>query len=123
VLIVDDSEDDAVLIVRALKRGGYRPDCTRVSSPERFADALAEPWDVILCDSSVPRLELSRLLWLVHGKRGAPPLLVVSGRHPSQLGEAVTDPSVRGLVSKNRLDDLPGVVRWLVGDTVTSCHP
>ncbi len=51
VLIVADSEDDALLLVRELKQGGYDPVHERVGSAEALAASLrAQPWDIVLCD-------------------------------------------------------------------------
>jgi len=35
-LIVEDSEDDAELLLRELRRAGYAPDYRRVDTPEEF---------------------------------------------------------------------------------------
>jgi PAS domain S-box-containing protein len=51
VLIVGDSEDDALLLIRELKQGGYAPLHERVESAAAVRAALqAKPWDIILCD-------------------------------------------------------------------------
>ena len=40
VLIVEDSEDDALLLVRELRRGGYEPVVKRVETPGSMKEAL-----------------------------------------------------------------------------------
>ena len=51
VLIVDDSDEDAVLSVRQLQRGGFDVTWRRVETPQALATALqAEGWDLILAD-------------------------------------------------------------------------
>ena len=52
VLIVEDSEDDALLLLRELRRGGYETIHERVDTPEAMRQALAEggPWEVVLSD-------------------------------------------------------------------------
>ncbi|HHH13996.1 MAG TPA: response regulator, partial [Thiolapillus brandeum] len=51
VLIAEDSEDDALLIVRELRRGGYRPLMHRVDSADDMKAALeAQEWDLIITD-------------------------------------------------------------------------
>ena len=53
---MEDSEDDALLIVRELQRGGYEPDWKRVETPEAMREALAgSDWDVIISDHRMPR--------------------------------------------------------------------
>ena len=40
LLLVEDSEIDATLLLEYLKQGGYEPDCTRVDSAKALGDAL-----------------------------------------------------------------------------------
>ena len=48
VLLVEDNGDDAALILRALRRGGYEPFSEQVETPEAFVEALGRggwmPW-------------------------------------------------------------------------------
>ena len=54
--MVEDSEDDALLTIRALKKGGYDPEYERVEDAEAMRNALREKtWDVILCDYQMPQ--------------------------------------------------------------------
>ena len=56
VLCVDDSEDDTLLLIRALKSGGYNPIHQRVDTASDMEDALKkEDWDIILADYSMPQ--------------------------------------------------------------------
>lgn len=58
VLLVEDSEDDALLAVRQLQQAGYAPVWRRVETPEGLKEALQEAgWDVILCDFRMPRFD------------------------------------------------------------------
>jgi hypothetical protein len=56
VLLVEDSENDALLLLRELRRGGYEPLYERVSTPEEMEKALGEatsrvePWEVVVSD-------------------------------------------------------------------------
>lgn len=55
VLIVDDSEDDTLLLIRGLSRGGFKPEFERVETPEGLAAALAKKsWDIIISDYAMP---------------------------------------------------------------------
>ena len=56
VLIVEDSEDDALLLIRELKKGGYNPVYERVETSAAMKKALKEKqWDIILCDYNLPK--------------------------------------------------------------------
>lgn len=41
-LLVEDSEHDALLLLRGLRRGGYQPEHARVSTPGEMEKALRE---------------------------------------------------------------------------------
>src|SRR5687768_15294286 len=54
-LIVEDSRDDADLLVMELNRAGYEVSFERVQSRKAMESALGHgPWDVVLCDYSLP---------------------------------------------------------------------
>ena len=58
LLIVEDSEDDALLDVIALEDAGYNVNWRRVDDAQRFAAALGERhWDLVLCDHALPRFD------------------------------------------------------------------
>ena len=82
VLIVEDSEDDARLVLRELRRGGYEPFHERVDTPEAMRRALAqqEAWDVVLSDWRMPRFEAPEALEMLRGAGSEAPFIIVSGR-------------------------------------------
>ena len=54
VLIVEDSKDDALLLLTGLRRGGYHPDFERVDAYGDMDEALENrEWDLALCDHSM----------------------------------------------------------------------
>jgi len=55
VLLVEDSEDEAILLIHELRRGGYEPVVERVENAEAMGAALERPgWDIIISDYSLP---------------------------------------------------------------------
>src|SRR5215218_233709 len=86
-LLVEDSEDDALLVQRELQRGGYEPDCERVDTAEAMEAALEEgAWDIIISDHSMPAFSSSAALELLRRKGFVDmPFIIVSGR----IGEGV----------------------------------
>jgi len=55
LLIVEDVEDDALLLVREIRTGGFEPVFKRVDSEKDLAEALkAETWDIIISDYAMP---------------------------------------------------------------------
>ena len=86
VLLVEDSEADAVLVIRELERGGYTPSCERVQSQEEFKASLhAQPWDVIVSDHALPGYTGLMALADLRAAGKDIPFILVSGT----IGEAV----------------------------------
>ncbi|NOX75364.1 MAG: EAL domain-containing protein [Gammaproteobacteria bacterium] len=80
VLLVEDSEDDAALTLRQLKKGGYELSSQRVDTPGDMRAALeARDWDIILCDYNMPEFSGSAALSLLHAVERDIPFIVISG--------------------------------------------
>jgi len=80
VLMVEDSEDDALLLLRALKKSGYEPAARRVQTGEDMTFALmSQPWDIILCDYHLPGFSGIDAILLLKKMNLDIPLIVVSG--------------------------------------------
>ncbi|MBI3095142.1 MAG: response regulator, partial [Rhodocyclales bacterium] len=55
LLIVEDSADDAELLLRAVRQSGYEPTAARVETAAAMRAALHDkPWDLILSDYHIP---------------------------------------------------------------------
>nr|WP_228281898.1 PAS domain S-box protein [Rubrobacter marinus] len=90
--MVEDSEDDALLLLRELRRGGYQPEHEIVETPEGMRAALAErSWDVILSDYRMPRFGAPEALGLAREAGSEAPFVVVSGK----IGEDVAVEAIR----------------------------
>src|SRR5215218_6185740 len=85
VLIVEDSEDDALLLLRMLRKGGYDPTWERVDTPQDMEAALdGASWDLVISDHSMPAFSSSAALGLLRRKGYMDlPFIIVSG----QIGE------------------------------------
>ncbi|CAN2050403.1 hypothetical protein GMMP1_930014 [Candidatus Magnetomoraceae bacterium gMMP-1] len=80
VLIVEDSEDDALLLVRQLKHTGYELDFQRVEMPEEMEEALdKKEWDIVIADYSMPYFSAPGALELLKKKKLDMPFIIVSG--------------------------------------------
>lgn len=82
VLLVEDSEDDALLLARELKRGGYDPNLERVYTAPAMEEALDRvEWDIVISDHSMPAFSSSMALELLHRKGYMDvPFIIVSGK-------------------------------------------
>src|SRR5215210_6973211 len=85
VLLVEDSEDDALLLVRSLRRGGYDPTWERVDTVAAMEDALdGRGWDLVISDHGMPAFDSLAALALLRRKGFVDlPFIIVSG----QIGE------------------------------------
>ncbi|MDR9459615.1 MAG: ATP-binding protein [Dehalococcoidia bacterium] len=111
VLIVEDSEDDAVLLSRELQRAGYDPVSERVDTPEAMKAALdGQPWDVVLSDYSMPRLSMSEALTMVKEKGLDLPFIIVSGAIGEEAAVASMRAGVHDYVMKGKLARLAPVI-------------
>ncbi len=80
VLIVEDSEADAVLLLEELRRGGYEPMHERVDTAKALSAALdRQTWDVVLADYTMPRFSGTAALMLLKEKGLDLPFIFVSG--------------------------------------------
>src|SRR3989441_9929743 len=84
VLIVEDSEDDALLLVRELRRGGFEPAFERVDTPDALRAALArQEWDILFADYSMPHFSGTAALALVRRRALDLPFIFL----PATIGE------------------------------------
>ena len=80
LLLIEDSEDDAALVVRALTRGGYHVACERVDSPDALTAALdRQPWDLAIADYTMPRFSGTAALRQLRERDVDLPFIFVSG--------------------------------------------
>lgn len=80
VLLIEDSEDDAQLLLREIRRLGYQVDSQRVETPEDLGAALTfRTWDVVLCDYSLPYLNAPKALDILKTTRLDLPFIIISG--------------------------------------------
>ena len=79
-LVVEDSEDDARLLIRHLVRGGYDPFVSRVETPEEMRRLLDdEVWDIIIADYSLPRFSAVEALEIFRERELDIPFIILSG--------------------------------------------
>ena len=81
VLIVEDSENDALLLIRELKRSGYEPVYERVYTAKGLSDALEkQTWEIIISDFVMPQFSGLEALKLTKLKNLDIPFIITSGK-------------------------------------------
>ncbi len=92
VLIVDGSEDDTLLLLRGLERGGYEPEFERVDTPKAMASALSrQNWDIVVSEYSLPGFGGLAALSVLKESRLDLPFILVS----HTIGEAVVVEAIK----------------------------
>ena len=91
-LIVEDNEQDATLLVRELRRGGYDLSFDRVETSDAMCAALdRRTWDIVLSDYSMPRFSAPAALARVRERKLDLPFIIISGT----IGEDTAVESLR----------------------------
>jgi PAS domain S-box-containing protein len=107
VLMVEDSEDDALLIIRELKKGGYNPVHERVETAAAMKKALQEKqWDIILCDYKMPKFSGAQAIALLQETNIDIPLIIVSGTIGEETALECMRSGAHDYIMKNNLSRL-----------------
>src|SRR6266478_6182019 len=115
VLLVEDSADDAALIVRHLQHGGYDVAFERVDSREGMSRAIErQSWDLVICDYSMPHFSGTEALKLVRERGSDAPFIFVSGTIGEETAVSALKLGAQDYVMKGNLTRLlPAVEREL----------
>jgi len=91
-LLIEDNPDDAELVLRELRRGGYEPTALRVQTAADLTAAVThDSWDVIISDYSMPAFSGPDAYAIVRNLNLDVPFIIVSGT----VGEEVAVESMR----------------------------
>jgi len=115
VLIVEDSEPDALLLLRALQRGGFETVHERVATSRELRVALENGrWDLILADHAMPAFSAPEALELAQSAGLDIPFIIVSGHIEEDMAVAAMQAGAHDYIMKDRLARLvPAVAREL----------
>ncbi|MGE3538590.1 MAG: response regulator [Candidatus Tectimicrobiota bacterium] len=115
LLIVEDSEDDTLLLLRALRQTGYQPTYQRVETSTDFLTALTgQTWDLIIADYAMPHFSGLMALHLLKEQGHDVPFIVVSGAIGEDVAVEAMKAGAHDYVMKGNLARLgPAVAREL----------
>lgn len=112
VLIIEDQEDDALLILRELHRSGFDPIWKRVQTATDLQVALqTDVWDVIISDYRLPGFDAPSALAIVKQNYPDVPFIVVSGTIGDLAAVALMRAGAHDYLMKDNLARLPEAVR------------
>ena len=115
VLIVEDSEVDALLLIRELRHGDYEVEFERVDAEAELIAALArKSFDMILSDYTLPGFSGLEALRICKEKSEDIPFIVVSGAIGEEIAAGTMAAGAHDYIMKRNLTRLvPAVQREL----------
>jgi two-component sensor histidine kinase len=115
VLLVEDSEDDARLLLRELRQRGYSPTFERVETALSMQRALEnETWDVVISDWAMPNFSAPAALDILKKSGLDIPFIIVSGTVGEETAVEAMRAGAHDYVLKDKLARLtPAVEREL----------
>lgn len=111
VLIVEDSLDDAEMIVHALRRDGFEPKWLRVETEPDFLLAIKTLPDVILSDYSMPQFNGLRAADILHERGLHMPFILISGTIGEEIAVEAMKHGASDYLLKDRIARLGSAVR------------
>jgi response regulator RpfG family c-di-GMP phosphodiesterase len=114
VLLVEDSQDDADLIIRTLKRGnnGNKLEVRRVDNMRDVIAAFnTETWDLVICDYSLPGFDATKVIQVLEDNDLDIPFILVSGAISDKLAHDAMAMGAHEYVRKDDIARLMPVIR------------
>lgn len=117
ILLIEDFEDDALLILRELRKGGFEPSYKRVESEEEMRKALKHMhWDVILSDHNLPTFNALSALALLKELKTELPFIVVSGSMNEQMCYIARRSGAYECIAKDDMNGLVTTIKRCLGE-------
>lgn len=115
ILLIEDNEDDALLLLRKFKLAGYRVDSVQVCTAAAMTEALdAHDWDVIISDHSMPGFDALAALDIIKNRGLDVPFIIASGHIDEDTAISAMRAGAHDYLSKNNLERLlPAIEREL----------
>jgi two-component sensor histidine kinase len=111
LLQVEDSPDDAELIVHLLERAGLRVHAERVEDEEQMRSALAsQHWDLVIADYRLPQFSAPAALALYQQAKLDIPFIVVSGTIGESAAVSMMKAGAHDYLLKHQMERLPPAV-------------
>ena len=112
VLLVEDTDDDAALVTRAIRSAGFAPIIQRVETRDEFLRALrAGSWQVVVCDHTLPQFSSTEALVCLQEQLLDLPFIVVSGTISEESAVGILRAGAHDFVTKQSLGRLGPAIR------------
>ena len=111
ILLVEDSEDDAQLLLAELTKLGHPVELVRVETAAAMESALAEQqWDLVISDHRLPSFDAIRAFNLLRRTRLDIPFIIMSGTLAEESAANVMRLGVKDFIDKSNPVRLVAVV-------------
>ena len=118
VLFVEDMEEDVILMVHELKRGGFEPAWERVETEPDMRAALQMQWDIVISDYAMPMFSGVDALVQLKQHNDQIPFIVVSGAIGEQTAVEVMKAGAQDFFLKSSIALLPNAVERELRDAL-----
>ena len=120
VIIIEDSEFDAIIMAEVLEQGGYELDYERVETADELQEALSQrEWDLILSDYNLPDFSAPAALEIVKSTGLDLPFIIISGGIGEDVAVAAMKSGAHDYLMKGQLARLVVAVERELGDAAT----
>ena len=116
VLVIDDDDEDALLVVMHLRRGGITLTYERVQTAGEVSAALAaRPPDIVICDYNLPTFSAEEALKVLQDSGLDASFILVSGAVGEETAAAMMKAGAHDFILKDRMMSrlVPAVQREL----------
>ncbi len=115
LLMIEDNEDDAELLLVKLRRAGFEPVYTRVDSEAAMREALRErDWQIVVSDYAMPGFTGLKALGILREQDKDTPFILVSGTVGEEIAVEVMRTGANDYIMKENLTRLvPAIEREL----------
>jgi response regulator RpfG family c-di-GMP phosphodiesterase len=117
ILLIEDSDDDAQLLMREIRRIGYEVESERVENAEDLRAALGnKTWDVVICDYSLPHLNAPQALDIVKSTGLDLPFIIISGTIGEESAVSALKAGAHDFIIKGKYARLGPAIERELGD-------
>ena len=119
ILLIEDSDDDAQLMLRELRRIGYDVDAQRIETAEELRSALSlRDWDLVLCDYSLPHLDPPQALEIIKSAGLDLPFIIVSGTIGEESAISALKAGAHDFIIKGKYARLGPAIEREIGEAL-----
>lgn len=118
LLLVEDNDTDALLVVRQLKKEGFDVDHLQVKTRDEMEAGMARGgWDIVISDYSLPGFGGGEALELFKSKKPDIPFILVSGTVGEDIAVSIMKGGANDYLMKTHLSRLGPAVKRELAET------